>query len=136
MDPPRPKDGFDVYFRRRHSCELEYASFQHGDMDLFVEYYKTDAPKGCPYAFEHEAYGLINKCRDVNYGISRHFSRTRVCQHCGEVIANKKSCPNCGYERFATYRPYDEKALLISTIIKVMLYILMMVVMICSKCRS
>ena len=67
------------------------------------EYYKMVNFKYCPYYAEHMLHEMYNKEQNVNYGFLRHFSKTRICQHCGMEIPNKKHCDNCGYDWFDVY---------------------------------
>ena len=98
------------YFFRRHNCEFSCLGTRVGRLNN-VEYYKMDIPPECPYKFEHEMYEMNGEHCAVNYGVSRHFGKTRTCQHCGSTIPKSKKCPNCGYNYFETYKPYSEKAI-------------------------
>ncbi len=105
------------YFYRRHNCHFETLGVKTGRDLMKTEYYKLDVPSECLYKFEHDFYTLSNECNDVDYSIKRHFRKKRTCQHCGSTIPNVKRCPKCGYDYFETYKPYNEKAILVNAVI-------------------
>lgn len=108
----KPKNAIGV-LRKSHWCKLGYDRIiDHPGMEIDriklynnepKEYYKMTNTKDCPFYAEHMLHEMYNKEQDVNYGFSRHFRKTRICQHCGMEIPNRKHCDNCGYDWFDVY---------------------------------
>lgn len=91
---------------RIHDCYLLDGLWERHA--LKTEYFNMRVEKHCPYYTEQYLSSLNNEPHEVNYGFTRHFSKTRVCQHCGRVIPNKKDCPICGYSWFKEYHRWDD----------------------------
>ena len=77
---------------------------------LESEYYLMECGEACPYYVEQYISLLKKDFREPDYGIARFFKKTRICQHCGNVIPRKDFvCPTCGYEEFRTITKWMTK---------------------------
>jgi hypothetical protein len=105
-------EGDDLEYSRNgriHDCELFDGFWERHA--LKTEFFKLEITKICPYYCEQCLSLLNNELHDVNYGFTRYFSKTRVCQHCGRVIPNKVDCPICGYKKFKNYHKWQDMTL-------------------------
>lgn len=91
-------------YRRRHSCHCDGVDWNPSKDEPLKEYYKLGVPSYCEYEFEHTMFDYsVGEHRDVDYGFTRHFKSKRVCQHCGRIIPNRKTCPTCGFKWFDSH---------------------------------
>ncbi len=121
-------DGKPCTILRMHSCMLDDFGIMYAHYNPRVEYFNLELMQNCPYYIEQYLYEMYEcKHRKVDYSVFRHFGKTRVCQHCGEIIPNKVDCPKCGYTRFEIYTGLDEGALLKNICIIVVLVVFLLV---------
>ncbi len=85
-----------------HHCDLMDDRGVLLPHNQFKEYFNMECEETCTLYAEQFMTSLNDDFgqKPVDYGFWSRFKFKRVCQHCGRVIPNRKTCPVCGYEKF------------------------------------